>query len=243
MDIPNRTYFYGALGSTLPVALNFINADPTTLFMKISLFEILGHIAISLTLIYIAILMVWFNKEKDSRKAFQIGAVAPMLAVALLGTNKISKLNDDIERHQAQIKDLVCEYDKTKCDLSEKTAETRLGLKLHFFSIAYAQDIEELRDKHRTQSVFRQFWAGFTGVDDYNWFVIVGSHINADDAEAQKKLLEESGYNAKVFPPFENNEYYGVMLASFVSYPEANAIRQNALKNGLPKDTYLWQAK
>jgi len=111
------------------------------------------------------------------------------------------------------------------------------------FSTAYAQTKAELQGKHEVHSGFRKFWTGVTGINNNNWFVIVGSHLDRADAEAQKQALTEKGYLVKVFEPFVNNKYYGVMLASFVSYDDARNIRRNAIKNGLPIDTYLWQAK
>jgi hypothetical protein len=53
--------------------------------------------------------------------------------------------------------------------------------------------------------------------------------------------LKGKGYEAIVYPPYRSNPYYGVMIGSWLTLKEANALKSQAIKDGLPKDTYLWK--
>jgi len=78
---------------------------------------------------------------------------------------------------------------------------------------------------------------------DRGWFVIVASHRFELDAEKHSQKFSSRGYLTRVFPPFGKNQYFGVMLASFVSKDEAEQILNFAVERGFPKDSFLWQLR
>ena len=113
-----------------------------------------------------------------------------------------------------------------------------------FASPAYAQDktqIPKVTLKEKPGAFSRFLW-GVTGNLDNSWFVIVGSHKDKKDAQKQVDELKAKGYAAEVFKP-TNSKYYGVVIGSWLKKEQAQALSEKALKDGLPKDTYLWKAQ
>ena len=72
------------------------------------------------------------------------------------------------------------------------------------------------------------------------YFVIVGSHKNRDDAARQAEALLKKNYKAVVYSPYGASDYYAVVIASNVSREEAVSLRDRAVSDGLPKDSYVW---
>ena len=51
---------------------------------------------------------------------------------------------------------------------------------------------------------------------------------------------EKEGLTAEIFDPYGENPYYAVVIGANLGYKEAQKIRQDAIKAGFSKDTYLW---
>lgn len=73
------------------------------------------------------------------------------------------------------------------------------------------------------------------------WFVIVGAHQSRQHAETQAQGLEKQHYEAHVYRPRGGAAHYAVVIASHVSQQEAQTIRDQAVRDGLPQDSYVWR--
>ena len=73
------------------------------------------------------------------------------------------------------------------------------------------------------------------------WFVIAGSHKSEQSALNQVQELKIKGYDAELYNPYSDSEYFGVVIGSYLSLDEAKKLKAKAVKDGLPKDIYLWK--
>jgi hypothetical protein len=44
-----------------------------------------------------------------------------------------------------------------------------------------------------------------------------------------------------VYVPLSETKYYAVVIGSYLSLSEARSLKREAIKDGLPPDTYLWR--
>lgn len=74
------------------------------------------------------------------------------------------------------------------------------------------------------------------------WFVIVGSHINFEDAVKQADAINHKlpDFHAEVYAPYGENPYHAVVIGSNLTLDQARKLMKKALASGLPRDTYLW---
>jgi cell division protein FtsN len=94
-------------------------------------------------------------------------------------------------------------------------------------------------------SGFSRFFRGALGTklktsENEAYFVIVGSHKNREDAEKQVEKLSKINYKASVYNPYGFSKYYAVVIASNVTKDEAIRIKEKAIEDGLPPDSYVW---
>lgn len=71
------------------------------------------------------------------------------------------------------------------------------------------------------------------------WFVIIGSHLEYEDAFKHAEEAKEEGFNnVTIYEPYMDNEYYGVMVGDWLPETKAKEILKQAKKHY--PDTYLW---
>jgi cell division protein FtsN len=119
--------------------------------------------------------------------------------------------------------------------------ERNFGFSL--ISNAYAERPNKLIGTHNTPSTARKVWYGISGNITNGWFVMVGSHKQKTEADGEAQELRNMGYDARVFPPFEDINNYSVAIGSYLTLKEANALRKKAIKAGLPESIDLWKWK
>lgn len=72
--------------------------------------------------------------------------------------------------------------------------------------------------------------------------MIAGSFVSEANADRQAGYLRQSkGYDARVYRPLDGGGYYAVIIGSYLSLKEAQTLKEQALRDGLPMDTYLWK--
>ena len=82
MDKKLRTAMItGALAGTLPILINLINADASTIFEKFDFIVFLGYCLKVILLMGLGAFLVRVNEETDIKKAFQLGIMAPAIVV------------------------------------------------------------------------------------------------------------------------------------------------------------------
>lgn len=123
---------------------------------------------------------------------------------------------------------------------------------LSLISSAHAEE-PKLRGKFINRKAFKQpkvtnlerFMRGLIGKrvsskgDD--WFVITGSHKDYTQARDQILQINSKRYAGKIYRPGGNSNYYAVAIGANLALAEAKKLRQQAIRKGLPKDTFLWR--
>ncbi|MFQ5900160.1 MAG: SPOR domain-containing protein [Thermodesulfobacteriota bacterium] len=235
----------GAIAGASPLIVNLVNVDAGLIFDSFEWKIFMGYLIKAIVLMFLGTFLVYVNSEIDKWKAFQIGIMAPAVIISAINANTLAGTQEALTVAQKQIQELTQSNTETDIQGSNSSTNNQVGFKSFFIiSQAYAQQETNLRKGlHREPGTFQQIWYGVTGNISNPWFVIVGSHETEKVAESQVKKLSELGYEARVYPPFRGSEYYGVVIGSYLKLYEAKRLKQQALKDGLPKDTYLWKYK
>lgn len=223
----------GGIGGALPLIINLINVDASTMFKNFDALVFLGYTVRVTILILLGALFVWINSESDVKRAFQLGIMAPAVVVGYINATDV------------QTKQVELEIAKEQLEKARPTDNTQnigqLSSTNFFISSAHADNKSVPKGIHKKPSTFGKIWYGLTGSSANEWFVIAGSHRNKQAAKLQVQTLERQGYDTEVYPRFGDNDYYGVLIGSYITLKEAKALRKKAIKDGLPKDTYVWK--
>lgn len=227
MKDETKAILIGVASGILPLALNLLNIPPNNIFSNFDIATFLGNIVQVLILMFLGGFFVYIHKEKDLFKAFQLAIAAPAIVVGTINGQALNTSETELR------------------ELSAPTAITSTlsepGAFMDFFiSSAHATTGHKYL---KEASYIDRFWYGISGNLDSSWFVIAGSHITEEKANAQVQELQQKGYDAKVYDRFGGSKYYGVMIGSYLTIIEAKQLRAKAIEEGLPKDTYLWKWK
>lgn len=228
----------GALAGTLPILINLINADASTIFKTFDFIVFLGYCVKVILLMGLGAFLVRVNEETDIKKAFQLGIMAPALVIGLLNGNDLNDVRKQLQNAQQQL-----QYQQSP----EKT--NRMGylfelqhntISMSIVSVAHAQNAPP-KGLHRDIGVLSKLWYGISGNLEDGWFVIAGSYRDNAEAEKQIRELRRQGWDARVGGKYIWDGYYAVLIGSYLTMKEAEAIRNYAVAQGLPKDTYIWK--
>lgn len=223
----------GGIGGALPLIINLINVDASTMFKNFEWLVFLGYFVRVTILILLGALLVWINSENDVKRAFQLGIMAPAVVVGYLNATDVQNKQVELDLTKEQLR---------RTRTTENTENNGQPSSANFFiSSAHADSKSMPKGIHKKPSSFDKIWYGFTGSSANDWFVIAGSHRNEQAAKEQVQKIMRLGYDAEVFPRLGGNDYYGVMIGSYITLKEAKTLRKKAIKDGLPKDTYVWK--
>ncbi len=216
----------GALGGISPIIISLLVVDIVQLFNETGLMDGIGLGIRFLVLIFIGGLVGYLhNKEEEPFKLFQLGIAAPALLTTAINGNSIAN-QTLMKEHSA-------------------SADTP-----HYFFIKSAHAAET---DYKNLSTFKQpkvsntqlFLRGLIGTklfsDDDDYFVIIGSHKNISKAKHQVKQVKKKKFKAKIYEPTDGSQYYSVVIGANLNLDEAKKLQAQAIKNGLPRDTFLWK--
>lgn len=229
-----------AAGST-PVLVNLVNVDASLIFAQWDWAVFSGYLIKALVLMLLGGLVVYVNGELQNWKAFQLGIMAPALVVGFLNGQKVDVLARDLA---AATQGPITPRDKpAPMDSMKGAANTTLQPRDSSFGLISAAHADDplLKGLHRDVSNSDKVFYGFTGYSTNNWFVIVGSFVQEQNAYSQAANLKKLGYDARVYERFSDSKFYAVAIGANVSLNEAKRLRDQALRDGLPSDTYLWK--
>ena len=244
MRIPTPV-IVGAIGGFFPAFASFYGVTIESIIKNPQLNEIIIFLVKSLMLAAVGGLLVWLNRETDRLKAFQIGLTAPALIVSILNGNTVSNLNSEIKDYEKRQIEMISKEPATTSN-TISIPEFK-GARFDFLSPRTAHAAEEkpaMKSLHNEKpDLFSRLLYSITGISDRGWFVIAGSSKDRDKAKEIADDFKKRGYDAEVKKPFGSSEYYSVMIGSWLTKEEAQKIRDRAIKDGLPKDTYIWKFK
>lgn len=216
----------GAIGGISPIIISLLVVDIVSLFNETGLVDGIGLAIRFLVLVFIGGLIGYLHQNEDEPfKLFQLGIAAPALLTTAINGNSI--VNQSY--------------------LREHTAQTNVSFFIksaHADSVTFKNATFFQESKISDAQLFLRGLIGtslFSNKDD--WYVIVGSHRNIDAARAQVKNISQKKYMAKVYSPVTHSKYYSVVIGANLDLKAAEKLQQQAIKNGLPRDSYLWKRK
>jgi len=226
MDARQRVLL-GAVGGITPYLITLLSLDFKSVVGGYEILDWIGLAVRCLVLIFLGSLVAWLHKtESEPFKVFQLGLAAPALLAAFINGNAGTS--------------------QPMPTLSQPVASYSFSL----ISSAHADDDDNYVNagllREPRVSGFARFLRGALGArvetaDKAAWFVIVGSHKHRKNAEKQAERLEQQHYEAHVYKPYGGSAHYAVVIASHVTQQEARTIRDRAIRDGLPKDSYVWR--
>lgn len=227
----------GGIGGIAPLVISLLVVDLSTLLNDLALMDVIGLTVRCLVLISIGATVGYLHHtEYEPLKVFQLGIAAPaLLATAINGYSVVGPAGT--------LKEM-------KTSAYESSPATRFSLSV--ISPAHAEE-PKLRGKFINREAFKEpkitnverFMRGLIGKritskgDD--WFVIIGSHKDFDQARQQILDINARRYAGKIYQPNLGSDYYAVAIGANLNLDEAKALRRQAIRKGLPKDTYLWR--
>ena len=236
--LDNKTrIIIGGIGGIAPLIISLLVVDLTSLLSDLAMMDAIGLAVRCLVLIFIGAMVGYLhNNEHEPFKVFQLGIAAPaLLTTAINGYSVVGPA--------ATLKEI-----KTSSYQSESV--DRLS-----FSIIPAAHAEEVKFQKRfvNHDAFKQpkvtnverFMRGLIGKrinstgDD--WYVITGSHRDYERALGQIQEINKKKFAGKVYQPNVGSDYFAVAIGANLSLAEAQKLKDNAIKKGLPKDTYIWR--
>ncbi|WP_434362554.1 SPOR domain-containing protein [Parasalinivibrio latis] len=236
----SKPLLVGGIGGALPVIIDLINTDAASLFEGFNPLVFAGYSVRVALLVLLGALWVWVNRETDIRKALQIGIMAPAIIVSYMNGVEVnsSKKMLNIANQELQFQQTQNASPDQGQSIPSSAGSTFWILPAAFVAEA-AEEVATKGVHHKVSSVSKLLF-GLTGSAKNGWFVIAGSHKTEVAAQYQVQQLARQGYTAKVFEPFGDSEFYGVMIGSWLTLSEARQLRKQALADGLPSDTYIW---
>ncbi len=182
-------------------------------------------------------LWVWVNRETDIRKALQIGIMAPAIIVSYMNGVEVNS-----SKKMLNLANQELQFQQTQHESPDQgqSIPSSAGSTFWILPVAFAAEETQEKGIHNKVSPLSKLLFGLTGTAKNGWFVIAGSHMTEVAAQRQAQQLARQGYAAKVFQPFGDSKFYGVMIGSWLTLSEAQQLRQQALADGLPSDTYIW---
>ena len=208
-------YVIAGLGALTPIAANLLVVDFQNIFIQSSTAVVLGYAVRVVVLFLAGMLMAFLYADENQRlKLFQLGVAAPAFILSLQNGKEVK--------------------------LPEINTASLLVRQV------FAQEKEEAAPRTFTvpkPEGFEGFYQGLTGGTPKSvWFVIVGSHLKVQDAQAQAARINarKLSFKAEVFAPYAGNKYYAVVIGQQLRYKEALELQKQARNGGLSNDTYLW---
>jgi hypothetical protein len=224
-----KKFVIGGLGALAPILLNLLVIDLETLLIDLTVLALFSYLIRVTALFAVGGLIAILNKaENDPWKLFQLGIAAPALLTAAINGSNVTIPKKSV-----------------KPEITSSIT-TRSADKPSLFGLAYAQAPGPERKEMRQftlpkETPVQQIYRGLLGSTPKNiWFVIAGSHLKQEDAEKQTQQIRAKGFSADVYAPYGDNPYYAVVIGAQLVRSEAEQLRLRAIKEGLPRDTYLW---
>ena len=228
----------GGIGGIAPLIISLLVIDLRSAFDGLELMDWIGMSVRIFVLIFIGALVGYLhNTESEPFKVFQLGIAAPaLLTTAINGYGVTGSAGTSIR------------------EITTVNTEQIINWKFDLIPSAHASEVRTpSRKKYVNSNAFlepkisntERFLRGLIGKrvsskgDD--WFVIVGSHSSMNKAKKQIRKLGNKNFQGKIYQPSNGSKYYAVMIGANMNIDNAQALREKAIKRGLPRDTYLWR--
>jgi len=223
MDTKTR-FILGGVGGLAPIVLFLINLDFEQYVANATICKTVGYVIRAFLLFLLGGFVAYLHEEEKKRiTLFLVGVSAPSLIAGYLSTASLSPTQS-----------------------SQPLIPDKEFSLLSFIPNAHAQTQPATSDPIKRftlppQSAGSEFFEGLLGIRPKNvWFVIVGSHLDMKDAKRQVEGIEQrfKNYRADIYAPYGGNPYYAVVIGAHLTQVEAKSLRDKAVSDGFPKDSY-----
>jgi hypothetical protein len=216
-----KRFLIGGIGGLAPVLMFLMAVDFERYIVEATTLKMLGYFIRVVVLFFVGGFVAYLHDDDVKPfKLFEVGLGAPALIAGYITTSLVPA---------------------TAPVAANPAAHSNFSI----VSAAYAQPRpapdEVKRFSLPVQSPADQFFQGLIGGTPKKvWFVIVGSHLHLGDATKQARQINGKlrDYKADVYAPYGDNPYYAVVIGANLTQEEAKALRDKAIKSGLPKDSY-----
>ena len=210
----------------MPVLVFLATGDFARIFTHGYAGTIVGYCVRAIILFFIGGFVVCLYRDENNRfKMFHLGLGAPAMIAGLIAAQSGPV--------------------PAPASASASVSGPNSALDAGFVVAVYAQSSSNENGLKRfTLPVPRpgaQFLQGLAGIPPNNvWFVLTGSYISLDDAQAYAKQINDTFHNfhADVYAPYGDNPNYSVVIGANLTEADATALRNKAVSAGLSKDTY-----
>lgn len=213
-----KRFLIGGIGGLAPVLMFLALGDWDRYIIDATPYKIAGYGVRGLALFILGGIIAYLHSdERKPFKLFELGLGAPALVAGALTSALVSK-----------------------------PADYSHNISLSIVGVAFAQSVSATSSFKRfslsVQSPANQFIEGLVGGTPKNvWFVIIGSYNDVSNAQKQATQINQQypQFKAEVYAPYDGEgPYYRVVIGSNLTQSEAKALRDNAVKAGLPNDSY-----
>lgn len=232
MALPGtKRFFIGGLGGLAPVFALLLAVDLEKNLVGTNTLQVAGYGLRVMALFAIGGFIAWLHDSEDKPfKLFEIGVGAPALLAGLITTKSI--LPDQQPREAGRNTSAVPEllFLAGRAHAQDPPRQPLPVEPVKAFSLPRAEGADA-------------FWQGLLGAQPKNvYYVIAGSHLKYEDARKQADDVNARfpQFKAEVYAPYGGNLYYGVVIGALLPRADAKAVQTDAVRAGLPKDTYLW---
>ncbi len=223
----SKTRFWiGGVGGLAPVIIFLIRVDWEHIIMNVTGPQVAGYCVRALVLFLIGGFVAYLHgDEQKPFKAFELGLAAPALIAGYITASSL-----------------------VPAQTAPSVPGARPDASFAIVGVAYAEP--QLPDSlsHNLKrftlpklSATTQFLEGLIGLTPRHvWFVIVGSHQRLEDARVQADDINRRNrkFKAEVYAPYGDNPCYAVVIGANLTQREARSLRDKAVRQGFPKDSY-----
>jgi hypothetical protein len=240
-----KALIVGGIGGLLPVVMVLAQQDASTMYQTFDWARFAGHCTKAILLSLLGALLVWINSIDDLKQALQIGIMAPAVVVGFMAGSQLEDTQNQLSLLQKTLRiDQAGETETNGPSVYTPAWENQEN-RFSFITPAFAQAAGRLPKGYHQKppSSLSRFWYGLSGSLQNAWFVVTGSHKTRAAADAQIRQLKAKGYTARVLPPKGANKYYSVVIGSWLTAQQAKRLTQQAVKDGLPRNTFAMKYK
>lgn len=227
-----RTRFIlGGIGGLAPIILFLVNLDFERYVADATTWKTVGYVVRAMLLFLLGGFVAYLHETENKRiTLFLVGVSAPSLIAGYLSTASpdLSKANIPAVSTVQHLQHFFVPNAYADDSTAARLAQSMRLAQIKQFTLP-------------PQNAGAQFLEGLFGTTPKNvWFVIVGSHPNANDAKNQAYTINQRyrNYHAEVYAPYGENPYYAVVIGAHLMQSEAKALRDKAVRDGLPQDSY-----
>jgi hypothetical protein len=217
-----RRFIIGGIGGLAPVLMFLIAVDWEEYVVGATTLKVVGYCVRVIVLFGVGGFVAYLHSdERTPFKLFEIGLGAPALIAGYITTSLVSISAPHINPN------------------TSRTVGFSVVSTVHAQTVPPSHQLKKFTLPE--QSPTGQFLQGLIGVAPKNvWFVIVGSHLKVEDANSQADSINKAhgDFRAEVYAPYGDNPYYAVVIGAHLTQKEAKALRDKAVNEGLPKDSY-----